>query len=594
MKFKVLKNTIYMLKYFFKSSPIGTSLYIFAEICRLFYYVIFIIIFTEIIFNNIERGIQYVDFIYLLVVYLIGAFVIYLFLAIQENCIMPIMYCKTRNYIAENLYTKSTSYDLKCLEDESFYNKFTIVASETLNKASETLDLTCDLLGKLMSITLLLSFIIRDNYIIYLAIITPVVVVHFINKKINQLNHNKYHREVPINRKLGYINRVFHLKEFSQEIKMTNISLLLLDKFSGLKDELLTSIKFFGLKLGILYGVWNVSFNTLPIIAVYLTGIYLFAVAETLSIGAFVSFSIAAAVIQSYLSGLVQLYASFSNNSLYINDIRNFNSYVPEICDSPESIVLCCKNPAIKLSNVSFKYPNANKYVLENITLTINFGEKVALIGLNGAGKSSLVKLLLRLHDPIAGDIQIDNVNIKNYSVTSYRKIYSIMFQEYNIYAMNASDNVSLGKEISEEIISDSLSRASIKEKTDSFSYSTVLSKEFDNTGEILSGGESQKISLARFFAQQSMIAIVDEPTSALDPFAAKNVFDEIIECTSKKTLIYITHTLSHVVNFDKIYVLDGGEIKEQGTHYDLLEQNGLYANMYKAQSENFKTKAGE
>ena len=596
MQFKVFKNNLYILRYFFKSSPIYTILYILSEIGKALYFAIFIVVFTEIIFNNIEQNLQYFDYLALLLIYLVIALAFFLFSAIAENYIIPKMYYKARNYIAENLYFKSTSYDIKCLEDGDYYNRFTIAASETFERATETLDLLCDLFGKVVSIAILSSSIIKGNYVIYIVIFISIVAVHFINKKINQLTYVKHQQEVPINRKLGYINKTFHLKEFAQEIKMTNVSLLLLEKLNELKAEFLLSVKTFGLKLGVLYGLWNVCFNILPIVAIYMTGIYLFAVAKTLSLGTFVSFSIAATVIQSNLSGMVQLYATFAQNSLYIDNIRKFNSFVPEICDTPKSVVLECKNPTITLNNVSFSYPNSPAFALRNINLSLKHGEKIALIGLNGAGKTSLIKLLLRLYDPTEGCIEVDGVDIKNYSVASYRKIFSIMFQDYNTYALSVKENVSVGKELDEKIISDSLERSLMKEKVSSFprSFDTVLSKEFDMQGEILSGGEEQKISMARFFAQDSLIAITDEPTAALDPFAAKKILDEVLRHADKKTLIYITHTLSHVVDFDKIYVLDNGEIKEQGTHHELLKQNGLYTKMYMAQAENFQTKVGE
>ena len=351
-----------------------------------------------------------------------------------------------------------------------------------------------------------------------------------------------------------------------------------------------------GLKLGLLYGLWNVCFNILPIVVIYLTGIYLFAVTKTLTLGAFVSFSTAATVIQTNLSGMVQLCAAFARNSFYIDDIREFDSFVPEINDTSKSAVLECKKPTITLDNVSFGYPNSSVLSLKNINISLNYGEKIALVGLNGAGKTSLIKLLLRLYEPTKGRIEINGVDIKNYSVASYRKIFSVMFQDYNIYALSVKENIAVGEELDEGKIIDSLERSLMKEKVSSYSHSfdTILSKEFDMQGEILSGGEAQKISMARFFAHDGLIAIADEPTAALDTFSAKMILDAILSHADQKTLIYITHTLSHVTNFDKIYVLDNGEVKEQGTHHELIKQNGIYAKMYMTQAENYQTKAGE
>ena len=374
---------------------------------------------------------------------------------------------------------------------------------------------------------------------------------------------------------------------------MTNISLLLFEKINELKNELLLSVEAFGLKLGVLYGLWNVCFNILPIVVIYMTGIYLFAVTKTLSLGTFVSFSTAATAIQSNLSGMVQLYAAFTRNSLYIDDIRKFDSFAPEICDTASSAILECKNPTITFKNVSFRYPNSDIFSLRNINMSLNYGEKIALVGLNGAGKTTLIKLLLRLYEPTQGCIEVNGVDIKNYSALSYRKMFSAMFQDYNIYALNVRENVAVGKELDDKIVIGSLEQSLMLDKVSSYSHSldTILSKEFDIQGEVLSGGEEQKISMARFFAQDGLIAIADEPTAALDPFASKRILDAIFNYAEKKTLIYITHTLSHLISFNHIYVLDNGEIKEQGTHHELIKQNGIYAKMFMAQSENYQTK---
>jgi len=217
MKLNAFTNNKYVLKYFFAASPIETMLYIFSEMCKSIYFAIFVVVFTETFFDNLEQNVHYSDYIALLAVYLAIALIFFLFSAITENYIAPKMYYKTRNYIAEHLYIKATLYDMKCLEDAEYYNRFTVASSETFERANEALELLCDLLGKVISITMLTSFIIKDNYLIYVAIVITIVVIHFINKKINKLTHEKFQHEVPINRKSEYIKKHFTLKNLHKK-----------------------------------------------------------------------------------------------------------------------------------------------------------------------------------------------------------------------------------------------------------------------------------------------------------------------------------------------------------------------------------------
>ena len=230
-------------------------------------------------------------------------------------------------------------------------------------------------------------------------------------------------------------------------------------------------------------------------------------------------------------------------------------------------------------------------------------GKTYALVGHNGAGKSTIIKLLLRFYDPTQGEILLNGKNIKEYNLQKYRSLFATAFQDNRMFSMTVSDNVTLGENLSEEekesVVTEALKLSGVYEKVMSLpkGMNTTLTREFDDEGAVLSGGEFQKIVVARAFARNCPIKVFDEPSSALDPIAEYKLFDNILKACKKNTLLFISHRLSSVQNADHVFLLEKGEVKEEGTHRELMTKNGLYADMYKKQAENYladKTKQTE
>ena len=199
-----------------------------------------------------------------------------------------------------------------------------------------------------------------------------------------------------------------------------------------------------------------------------------------------------------------------------------------------------------------------------------------------------MIKLLLRLYDPTEGDIAFDNINIKDYNVDDYRRMFSITFQDYKIFALSILDNISCGNEVDAKIIYDSLSISGLNSKVKNITggIDATLTKEFDENGEVFSGGEQQKLALARAFAKNAPIIILDEPSSALDPIAEYEMFENMIKVSEDKTVIYISHRLSSVVLADRVLMMENGRIIEEGSHRELLDRGGKYADLFSKQAE--------
>lgn len=242
----------------------------------------------------------------------------------------------------------------------------------------------------------------------------------------------------------------------------------------------------------------------------------------------------------------------------------------------------------IEFKNVSFKYPNAEDYALKNINIKINNGEKLAIVGRNGSGKTTFIKLLCRLYDATEGEILINDVNIKEYNKESIKNLYSVVFQDFAIFSTTLAQNISANDKYDHEKLFDVLDKANIKDRVLKMDKKeqTHISKDIDKFGIEISGGESQKVALARALYKDSPIVILDEPTAALDPLAENEIYSRFNSFIKDKTAIYISHRLSSCVFCNRIAVFDKAHLVQTGTHEELLKDyKNKYFQLWKAQA---------
>ena len=271
--------------------------------------------------------------------------------------------------------------------------------------------------------------------------------------------------------------------------------------------------------------------------------------------------------------------------------------YDPKIKEDPSAPE--AKKGVIAFENVSFTYVGATEPVLKNVSFTLEPGKRFALVGCNGAGKTTVVKLLLRLYDPTDGRITLDGVDIRTLRLSSYRTLFSVMFQDYKCLSMTVGENVMQGpmNENDRETVENALRESGVFDKIATLEQGidTTLTREFDPNGAVLSGGETQKVQLAAVFAKNAPVAILDEPSSALDPIAEYNVFESMLRVTKGKTVLFISHRLSSAVLADTVLVMEKGAMVQCGSHKELLAKpDGVYAEMFNRQAENYFDKEAE
>jgi len=247
----------------------------------------------------------------------------------------------------------------------------------------------------------------------------------------------------------------------------------------------------------------------------------------------------------------------------------------------------------IEFCNVSFRYPGANEYSLRNLSLKFRLGKRLAIVGKNGSGKTTFIKLLCRLYDPTEGEIRINGVDIREYDYEEYLKLFSVVFQDFKLFSFSLGQNVATAMEYDRERAAQCLVKAGLSErlKTMPRGLDTALYKDFESEGVEISGGEAQKVALARALYKDAPVVVLDEPTAALDPIAEAEVYTKFNELIGDETAVYISHRLSSCKFCDEIAVFDMGKVVQRGNHEELLrEKDGLYHELWTAQARYYET----
>ena len=314
-----------------------------------------------------------------------------------------------------------------------------------------------------------------------------------------------------------------------------------------------------------------------------------------ISIGDLSGLYSSAASLLSSLQGIVDIVKEFNNNNLYIEKFRDFYVSPNDIKEDGNLDFNIGEDYDIRFDNLNFRYEPKGPYVLKNINFTVRSGEKIAIVGHNGAGKTTLMNLLLRFYKVTEGAILFDNVNINDFSDATYKDKFNVVTQDFNVYATSVAENIQMDTLEEGDIsgVIDSVKETGLYEKINELEagFSTLLTKEFSTMGAVFSGGESQKLALSRLFVNDRPIMILDEPSSALDPISENKIINRIFERYSKNTIFFISHRLNTAALADKIIVMEKGRIVELGTHESLMGKRGVYYNLYKATTDNYKIK---
>ncbi len=497
---------------------------------------------------------------------------------------------KVREKIKMLLYEKTKELDLACYDNPEYYNEMVLAISEVdtqIDRCEAFLRNTAS--GITVFVSTGIYFLIRDRFSIVFAASSFVMAFAF-----NQL-YNKHSFQIrmernPHERKREYVKRVFYLGDYAKEIRLNpEIPDILLQTFEQANEEVYRVEKKHAMRrlfLGVMRRYVSNDFFSDVLYITYL--VFQAAVRGVLSFSGVAILYNSFGRLKRGMSIFTDVYPFACESSLYVQKIRDFLAYEPKI-QSEEGIEPAEGAREMELDGVSFAYDQRTSGLLRDISLHIAPGEKIALVGYNGAGKTTLVKLLMRLYDVDAGRILADGRDIRTYDVQKYRDSIGTVFQDFQIFAGSVRENVLLdvADGCGEDGIKEALADSGLMERVERMEkgIDTPLTTEFMEDGMDLSGGESQKLAIARVFYRKAGLMILDEPSSALDPIAEYQLNHAMLSATKDKTVIFISHRLSTTRLADRIIMLEQGRIVEQGSHSELLERDGKYAQMWRVQA---------
>lgn len=486
----------------------------------------------------------------------------------------------------------SSTADMEFFDSPEYYDAFEMVKNDTYA-----------VLGVVWSVMLFISYAISlgsallvvsgVNISFGIIVIAATVPTGIISKKYAKELYFWDIEHIDEQRKLNYINDVVSDKSYASDIRLYNLGSRLVKYYHEIWSGYFQKRRAINKKRV----TWNVLIASIPWISVFFMLLW---IAYRIKNGNATvgDYSLYSGMLQTLSTStflLIDCGIEIYENKLKMDNIRNFNKYESKIADTGKEKI--SSQLTLEFKNVTFRYPGTENNVLENVSFKIHNGERVGIVGLNGSGKSTLIKLILRFYDPTSGEILINDKNIKEYPLQELRNHFSTFFQQYVIFAFSMKNNITMFQpEVREENILKALEYSDADDVLELVGndMDTYLTKGFEENGVELSGGQKQKMALARAFYRNAGCVILDEPSAALDPEAEYKIFERMKELCKGKTAIFVSHRLSNIVFADKVILMEKGKVIEKGTHKELINLNGRYAELFDYQARQYNELSGE
>ncbi len=509
-----------------------------------------------------------------------------------SGCYFELKYPRVEAYIQNMLQKKAVEVDLACFERSSFYDTYVKATGEATNRAYTVMDNLLDVIWIVINVVAVGTLIVTIDPMFLLFAFLPFFCTLFIGKRRNRIRYDYNMRNTEVARQRDYVRRTFYLSDFAKEMRLTQMWKVMYRRMHTSVAEMKKIVKKYGYKMMFFYYLFDFIFDIVVYSGTIVLAAFKTLVTKTMLLGDCFVVINSITGMAGNINYMGDVFFKLDENSLYVDNLRDFLEYEVQIAED-ENAPEVSGIARLELKNVTFGYEGQKNPALADVSLTVRAGERIAIVGHNGAGKTTLIKLLQRLYDPSEGEILLNGESIKNYRLSSYRNLFGTVFQDYRLFATTVAENVLLRGDITEEdriAVKDALRRAGIYQKIETLAgdVDANVTKEFDSEGAMFSGGEAQKISIARVFAGKQEIVIMDEPTSALDPIAEQDMYRNMFEACEGKTVIFISHRLSSATMADRVYMLENGRLIEQGTHSELLAQNGKYADMWHKQADTY------
>ncbi len=587
-KINSFKNYVYMLKFIFKHTPFMVFGYLFFDVLANLPWTLSNVVLLKYIIDVAAEGRDFYRVAVALALFVVFVIVTNLCTTLFYEVSMPKQKEKRYFAIYKTIYEKAAKMDYEAYDNPEYYNDLVLAMNAMNERAYAVLSNTQDILTNIIGVLTIGAVIVTIDPICLVFVAVCVAIMTPIGRLIAKVNVERTEAMTPFDRKNLYFSRVFYLQDYAKELRLSGAGKMIEARYNkNIFDRIKTISPY-------LTKQWKLYFcqESLPMTILIYLGItllmgYKAIVTKEVSMGDFAAtFNGAASISSSVFAITSQFAINIRENGLYVEKFRRFMNAKEKMVSGTKTTVFE-KPPVIKFENVSFKYPGTNKYVLKNINLEISPYKKVALVGYNGAGKTTLTNLLLRLYDVTEGAITLNGVDIKEWDIAAYHQNFAAVFQDFSLFGATLGENVSMDDSPDTEKTEEALKAASFNRELPNGTDSILL-REFDDNGVSLSGGEAQKIAIARAFYKDCAFAILDEPSANLDPVAEYSLNQSMVKAANSKTVMFISHRLSTTVMADEIYMLENGEIIEKGSHEELMALNGKYAYMFRLQAEKY------
>ena len=495
------------------------------------------------------------------------------------------------NHTSVKIIEHAATLDLDQFENSAFYDKMERARQQTVGR-TVLLSQVLSQLQDLITMGFLAAGLLVFNPWLIIILLVAIIPAFLGEAYFNDQSYTLNRRQTPERRELDYVRFLGASDETAKEVKIFNLSNFIVTRFRELSNKFYNTNRV----LIVRRSVWGSVFSMLGSLGYYLAYVYIIykAVNGKITIGDLTFLAGSFKQLRSLLEGILNRFTTVSQGAIYLSDFFDFFEIKSQMVTSAKPRVFPYPiQQGFTFENVGYKYINSENWANRHLNFTLKVGEKLALVGENGAGKTTLVKLLARLYEPTEGRILLDGHDLRDYDINDLRMQIGIIFQDYLRYQMTVAQNIAAGNIVEIEnrnLIKSSAEQSLANVFIEEFknNYDQQLGRRF-NEGVELSGGQWQKIALARAYMRDAQLMILDEPTAALDARAEYEVFQRFVELTKGRTSVLISHRFSTVRMADRILVLDKGKLLEMGSHEELLQKNGKYSELFQLQAKGYQ-----
>lgn len=557
------------------------------------------ILYTEKLYDDIGSGVVFEKILWLVLAYFGAMLIIRILHTVYQLLLLPSFRETLNTKVYSDIFNHSKKTDLANYDNPEFFNDFVMSTQASFGHGTQLIEGTGWLIRDLVAFVVSAGVIFTIDPLIAVIIFVSGLARIFIHRYYNKLWLKQQEEQNPIIRRSEYVKRVFNMPDFAKDIRISRVSDCLCDSYADAVDKT-KSVQLKYAKKYMLNDYIFLIFMDVAQYAIMLILLYKLMVLgdDSLTLGGFAVGVNAVWSVSWRIEAIGNRLMDYHKHGVFLEKLMSFFKTEPKIRDGALDAPAL---ESITLKDLDFSYTDKEdeKFSLQGIDMEIKRGEKIAIVGYNGAGKTTLTKLLMRLYDPTGGEILYNGKALSEYNIDSLRNRVAAVFQDYKIFAATIAENV-IGGQMPEDENENQRARQKVLEALEKSTFSdklgklpngidTPLTREFADDGTCLSGGESQKVAIARAFYKDADLIILDEPSSALDPNAEYELNRAIAKYAADKTVIFISHRLSTTCHADRIYMFDNGKIVECGSHAELIAKNGKYAYMFNLQAEKYR-----